>query len=230
MKKGASYKIIMCFAIFIVFNMIPIIYVHAGDINANEQSVIGAASGIYEYEGKKYKVDSSYIAELKSYLMNDDVDLTSEQANKAIAEIENNLQTGISDGYMILINEENIDNTNSASEGKEDLTQSSEEKSEQTTKNNAENTKSNDNEITTNSSKTETSDKTESNSEKYVDEKSGEKEITVSNFNIQEAIKDTGFSIQSTMNIAIILFIVLLITVLASFKLCFIAQNNNEKA
>lgn len=232
MKKSASYRLVMCFAIFIIFNMIPYIYVYAGDINSNEQRVIGAASGTFEYNGNKYKADSSYVAELKSYLMNDDVDLTSEQANKAIAEINNNIQTGVSDGYLSLITEENVDNTNALSEENtsedtsENTTQKNTEQSEQTTSNDIESTN-------TNSSETTIEDNMNSNKEKdsyeNSDKSSDKKEVITSSINIQGAIKETGFSIESARTTVIILSIVFLLSIFAAFRFYIIAQNDEKK-
>ena len=77
--------------------------VYAGNINGNEQSVIAVASGTFEYKGVTYKATSQHLAELRAKLMQDDVDLTTEQAREAIASIYANVKTGIDEGYIVPI-------------------------------------------------------------------------------------------------------------------------------
>lgn len=72
----------------------------AGSINENEQSVISTANGRFEKDGVIYEVKPEYINSLSSYLAQDDVELTSEQAQAAISEIYANVQTGIESGYL----------------------------------------------------------------------------------------------------------------------------------
>lgn len=74
---------------------------HAGSINANEQSVISAVNGQFEKDGIIYAVKPEYIKSVKNYLAQDDVELTAEQAQAAIAEIYANVQTGVESGYLV---------------------------------------------------------------------------------------------------------------------------------
>lgn len=76
---------------------------YAGSINGNEQSVISAVQGQFEKDGIIYVVKPEYINSARNYLAQDDVDLTTEQAQAAIAEIYANVQTGIESGYLIEI-------------------------------------------------------------------------------------------------------------------------------
>ncbi|WP_312427840.1 hypothetical protein [Lacrimispora sp.] len=74
---------------------------YAGSVNANEQSVISAVSGQFEKDGIIYAVKPEYINSVKSYLAQDDVELTAEQAQAAISEIYANVQTGVESGYLV---------------------------------------------------------------------------------------------------------------------------------
>lgn len=76
---------------------------YAGSINGNEQSVLSAVQGQFEKDGIIYAVKPEYINSARNYLAQDDVDLTAEQAQAAIAEIYANVQTGIESGYLIEI-------------------------------------------------------------------------------------------------------------------------------
>lgn len=69
-------------------------------INANEQRVISAASGTFEYEGKTYRAKASYVSQLTAKLDKEGVDLTSADANAAISQIMANVGTGVKQGYL----------------------------------------------------------------------------------------------------------------------------------
>ena len=88
----------MVFVLFCMFA--PVITAHAGSINANEQSVISAASGTFTYNGKTYRAYDEYIAALRDYLSEDDVDLSAEQASSAISQMYASVQEGIDSGYI----------------------------------------------------------------------------------------------------------------------------------
>ncbi|MFA9464592.1 MAG: hypothetical protein ACERKN_09920 [Velocimicrobium sp.] len=74
---------------------------HAGNINGNEQSVLGIVQGGFEYDGVYYTAAPGYVDKVRSYLAQDDIDLTAEQASEAASEIYANIQTGITEGYII---------------------------------------------------------------------------------------------------------------------------------
>lgn len=76
---------------------------YAGNINGNEQSVLAVAGGTFEYKGVTYKATSQHLAEARAKMMQDDVDLTPEQAQEAIASIYANVKTGIDEGYIVPI-------------------------------------------------------------------------------------------------------------------------------
>lgn len=69
-------------------------------INANEQRVIAAASGTFEYEGKMYRAKASYISQLTGKLDRENVDLSAADADAAIGQIMANVATGVKQGYL----------------------------------------------------------------------------------------------------------------------------------
>ncbi len=73
----------------------------AGGINGNEARVIGAASGSFEYDGEIYVAKQEYISQLNGYLSKDSVNLTAEQADKAISKIYSSVATGVRLGYIV---------------------------------------------------------------------------------------------------------------------------------
>lgn len=91
---------------------------HAGTINGNEKEVISAASGVFEYDGVFYKAKAGYVAALKAKLSEDNIDLTAEQSQKAIAAIYANVGTGVVRGYLIPVNGTKKENNQKKSKGK----------------------------------------------------------------------------------------------------------------
>lgn len=73
---------------------------YAGGINGNEQSIVSVINGQFEQDGVIYRVRQEYINSAMSYLQQDDVDLTAEQAQSVISEIYVNVQTGVDSGYL----------------------------------------------------------------------------------------------------------------------------------
>ena len=90
-------------AIFLIFTFASPLQVKAGGINGNEASVIGAASGTFEYEGAYYAATPAAISDLKATLSDPDVDLTSDQANQAIGAINGGTAQGVSSGYLVKV-------------------------------------------------------------------------------------------------------------------------------
>lgn len=76
--------------------------VFAGDINGNEQAVLDAAEGTFESGGKQYVATDAAKDRIRSYLSQDGVDLTAEQASKAISQAFGNIEMGIAQGYLVL--------------------------------------------------------------------------------------------------------------------------------
>lgn len=69
-------------------------------INPNEQRVIAAASGTFEYDGKIYKSKDSYLNQMAAKLDEEKVELTSEEADSAIAQMMSNVAEGVKRGYL----------------------------------------------------------------------------------------------------------------------------------
>lgn len=69
-------------------------------LNSNEQYVIDIASGTFEYQGELYTVRTTYVKALTNKLDEKDVELTQEQANKAIQVMFANVERGVKEGYL----------------------------------------------------------------------------------------------------------------------------------
>jgi protein-tyrosine phosphatase len=74
--------------------------VSAGEISSLEAEVLSAISKVYEYNGESYKALPDYIAQCRSYLAQDDVDLSQEQCSELLSMIEVNIPTAIENGYF----------------------------------------------------------------------------------------------------------------------------------
>ena len=83
--------------------------VFAGNINSHEADLIAQASGTFEYEGKTYVVNDAALRELRSYLSDDGVDLTADQAASAAAKMYGNVEAGVRDGYLVPVGGESQD-------------------------------------------------------------------------------------------------------------------------
>ena len=73
---------------------------YAGSLNANEQELMGIIRGTYTYQGVTYRVKAEYIRVAENYLLQDDVDCTDEQKQKAINRMFSSIQQGIDEGYL----------------------------------------------------------------------------------------------------------------------------------
>lgn len=79
--------------------------VHAGNLNSEESRLLEYVNRTFEQDGLSYKVNSSYKTKLRNKLMQDDIDLTAGDVEMIIGEINNNVATGVENGYLVLINE-----------------------------------------------------------------------------------------------------------------------------
>lgn len=73
--------------------------VRAGEINSAEQRLIAAVSGSFSYNGKSYVVKSGNIAEGRSKLAEDGVDLTEAEADSYIAQFHDSYEELVEEGY-----------------------------------------------------------------------------------------------------------------------------------
>ncbi|WP_156923026.1 CpsB/CapC family capsule biosynthesis tyrosine phosphatase [Eubacterium xylanophilum] len=100
MKKGYRIIVIIIFAFVSLFIPSDISIFAAGNINSEEERVISAASGSFEYEGVTYKAKAEYLSKLRAKLSEDKVDLDASQASEAIDNIYSNVKTGVDEGYL----------------------------------------------------------------------------------------------------------------------------------
>lgn len=93
--------VLLCTAVAAGILMISgVTMAQAGEINANEARLVRAASGTFKHEGKKYRASAQYVDELRSYLSQDDVDLTSADVDSLISDMNANVAAGVQDGYL----------------------------------------------------------------------------------------------------------------------------------
>ena len=78
----------------------------AGSINGNEQELLNVISGTETYNGQTYRMKEEYIIQARAYFLQDDVDVTDEQKQKAIDTMYANIEQGIEEGYLIPVEEE----------------------------------------------------------------------------------------------------------------------------
>lgn len=78
--------------------------VYAGSLNANEQELMAIIRGTYTYKGVTYRVKAEYIRVAEDYLLQDDVDCTDEQKQKALDTMYSSIQQGIDEGYLEAVN------------------------------------------------------------------------------------------------------------------------------
>ena len=77
---------------------------YAGSLNANEQELMAIIRGTYTYKGVTYRVKAEYIRVAEDYLLQDDVDCTDEQKQKALDTMYSSIQQGIDEGYLEAVN------------------------------------------------------------------------------------------------------------------------------
>ena len=99
MKREIRHWLRISLVFIVCFGICQTAY--AGSVNGDEQAVLSAANGQFEKDGIIYAVKTEYINSLRNYLSQDDVDLTAEQAQAAIAEIYANVKTGVESGYLV---------------------------------------------------------------------------------------------------------------------------------
>ena len=75
--------------------------VYAGSLNANGQELLSIISGTETYNGITYQMDPAYVNQARAYFLQDNIDVTDEQKQKAINEMYSSIQEGIDGGYLI---------------------------------------------------------------------------------------------------------------------------------
>lgn len=176
--------------------------VFAGNINIHEADLIAQASGTFEYEGKTYVVNDAALRELRSYLSDDGVDLTADQAASAAAKMYGNVEAGVRDGYLVPVGGESRDE-----DAREDGSST------------ADNSK--DRIITQKAGKaTVEIDKGES---QFVVSASGKDEV----FKGQLPVKNTGFRLDTLFILLSAMICILPAVIIISYRLGLFAHNEN---
>lgn len=98
-----SIKLFFLGVIIAIFSLAFPRVCDAGGLNADEQSVVAAASGTFEWEGQTYRAKQNYIDSLIAYLSGDDVDLGEADCQTAIQKMYENVGRGVSEGYLMRI-------------------------------------------------------------------------------------------------------------------------------
>ena len=98
MKKSLWLPVFL----FLCFMAFPAV-AFAGDINSAESDIISLINNEFDYMGKIYKVEDSYIPKVVNYLSREDVDLTQSEVNDYIGQFYSNFTTGISRGYLVAV-------------------------------------------------------------------------------------------------------------------------------
>lgn len=80
--------------------------VYAGELNTEEQRVLQEAGQVFTYQGDSYQAAPEYLLKLQNYLMRDDVDLSSADADAAIQEGYANVERGVLEGYLLPLSPE----------------------------------------------------------------------------------------------------------------------------
>ncbi|MBE5958519.1 MAG: hypothetical protein E7254_06615 [Lachnospiraceae bacterium] len=112
--------------------------VSAGNINSAEQSILNFASGTFEHEGVVYRATSSAIAIAKSKMLEDDVDLTQEEADNYMRQALLNIQKGIDEGYLTPVSEQPQNNNQSDQNNTDDKNESDKKTDSDNKKDNSE--------------------------------------------------------------------------------------------
>ena len=118
--KGNHTGLLMLLGLLLITGVMkPKMIAFAGGINGNEARVIAAASGTFSYDGKTYQAGTNYINSLTSYLSADDVDLTAEQADKAVSMMYANVAEGVARGYLYEVGGSSEDTESQEDSGKD---------------------------------------------------------------------------------------------------------------
>jgi len=89
----------------------------AGSLNEYELEIIEIARGKFEVDGVTYEVTGANIEALIKYLDSDDVDITKEQKEELVNTMNNSMQRGIAEGYLVPVDDivegesSNVDNS-----------------------------------------------------------------------------------------------------------------------
>ncbi len=100
MIKNITRLAICLISVFSIF-LISDISSADGGINSNEAKVISVVTGGFSYKNETYVARQEYVNQLVSYLSRPDINITEQQADKAINTIYSNIETGVVEGYIV---------------------------------------------------------------------------------------------------------------------------------
>lgn len=221
------------------------IQVYAGDINAEESRLLDYVNRTFEQDGLSYKVNEAYKTKLRNKLMQDDIDLTSSDIELIVGEIDNNVATGVENGYLVLTEEEEQEPTKvpdteesnaggeNSSHGKEEGTNGSE--TETNGRETETTSETNQSQETTNQG---TIDNQQQNSQGNTNgsetsngkEDEGEDQTKNEAQDLSEqALKNTGYSLKSIPYLAAFLGILMVGGILSMYVLNYVEVLNETK-
>ncbi len=218
--------------------------VKAGTINEYEEDVIAAAKDQYVYMGKEYKIDPAYINELTSFLLEDDVDLDKEQRDEILGSINNYIEKGVNNGYLIPLEEERDSESTSDTDSHENTTDpfpdsTSKEESKAPTEASTPNNPGQDSMNAQSGSNTDT--EVDSKEEDFIsgivsealrDDSNASKENAEEDYkptSIKEnIIKETGFNFNRTIMIATGIGVIMILGIIASIKFNLFAHKDEH--
>ena len=88
--------------LFLVYMLSPVI-TYAGDINSYEQSIIDSLKSDINYNGNKYIANEKYITKITNYLMQDNINFSSQEASIYKSTLLSNIPACIKDGYLVAV-------------------------------------------------------------------------------------------------------------------------------
>lgn len=182
--------------------------VFAGNINGNEANIIAQASGTFQYEGRSYVATQAALGQLTSYLSQDGIDLTADQAARALSLMYSNIEGGVLDGILVPV--DGGDSGEASSDASDGETASKENKNSQK-----------ETVIKQKAGKAAVEiDKAESH---FIVEASGKGEV----FSGQLPVKNTGFRLGSFFVLLAVVVCILPAAVIASYRSGLFARREN---
>ena len=237
-NRITKYMILICMVVCVC--LFAVKYESRADINGAESQVIGAACSTFYYDGEYYRVKDTYIYQLSNAL-DTQYDLTQSQANACIDYIYNNVGAGIASGYLYKVTDEAEDTTENAEDTSASTGNDTTNKQEEPAKPNNNET-ANANPIpNAGSSQVVTVEKKDSGKAKEdalkgaaelaadmgvnIKYDNGKEGITITDqsgnvlISTREAIKNTGFRLNSLVVYVVLIIVVLLAMSVVVFKM-----------
>lgn len=230
-------KVILIVGILLFCSSATVAY--AGSLNAYESEVVAAAQGVFESDGIKYKLDSSFVNQLINYLSSDDVDLTQDQKNEVLATMNDYIETGVQEGYLIPIEGQKLPETTTDNSGSSGTSEKSGENANSTeTTSGKDATKTSENKTSDNQGTKEADTQANEGDNALIEEISEQisvpeveatPEITQVPIDLAEdnlIIKNTGFNFNRTVLVAVGMGMLMMLGMMVTYKHNFFAQSD----